>query len=287
MVLEKQEKLQANNPDPMVPDRYRVVRVFKETDDTYTLALEPEIGSPSYRFKPGQFNMLYSFGMGEVPVSVSGDPSREAYVLHTIRSVGLVTASLCRLKKGAVVGLRGPFGTHWPIEDAKGKDVVVVTGGIGLAPLRPALYTMFSNRSNYGKIILLYGARTPEDILYGQELRRWGRPSGGEIHVTVDRARGDWKGNVGVVPGLISRVQYDAKNTIAMVCGPEVMMRYTLEALQDSNIASDNIYISMERNMKCAVGFCGHCQYGPTFICKDGPVFLYSRVANIFGRQEV
>jgi NAD(P)H-flavin reductase len=183
--------------------------------------------------------------------------------------------------------VRGPFGSHWPIKQAEGKDVVIAAGGIGLAPLRSVMYHISSHREKYGKTVLLYGARTPADILYRRELENWRAHFDLEVYVTVDRATGSWRGSVGVVTRLISRAPFDPKNTIAMVCGPEVMMRFTVAELEKRGVAPENIYVSMERNMKCAIGMCGHCQYGPNFVCKDGPVFQYSQIQNLLAKWEV
>ncbi len=272
--------------DPMVPTLYTVDAFHQANHDTFTLDLRsPEGRVPS--FDPGQFNMLYVFGVGEIPISISSDPSDRSRLLHTTRVVGTVTRAMSRLQPGDSVGVRGPFGRGWPVEAAKGKDVVVVTGGIGLAPLRPALYAMLNDRDSFNKIVLLYGARTPEDILYRDELEAWRARFDLEAHVTVDRATGDWHGNVGVVTNLIPRAPFDPRETVALICGPEIMMRFTIQELEKRGVADDAIYVSMERNMKCAVGLCGHCQYGPSFVCKDGPVYPYREIEPIFGVPEV
>lgn len=273
--------------DPMVPSFYRVVRFSRETHDTFTIALRPPKAGKSFMFAPGQFNMLYMFGAGEVPISISGNPSDKKTVSHTIRAVGNVTQLMRQLKTGDRVGLRGPFGSRWPIPEARGRDVVIVAGGIGLAPLRPVIYQLFTRRKEYRRISLLYGTRTPEDILYRREFKQWRSELDMDVHVTVDRATGAWRGNVDVVPALIPRAAFDARNTLAMVCGPEVMMHFTVRALKERGLRNEDIYVSMERNMKCAVGFCGHCQYGPYFICKDGPVFRFDRVERIFRIAEI
>jgi NAD(P)H-flavin reductase len=226
--------------------------------------------------------MLYLFGVGEVPISISGDPADQHILLHTIRAVGTVTRPMRQLKRGQVLGVRGPFGNPWPVEEAGGNDEVIVSGGLGLAPLRPVLYYLLANRERYGKIVLLYGARTPKDLLYRRSLDRWQGHPNAEVAYTVDAATSDWRGNVGVVTTLISKARLDPLHTTAMVCGPEVMMRYVIMELEKRGVATENIFISMERNMKCAVGFCGHCQFGPTFVCKDGPVFRYDRVRPFF-----
>jgi NAD(P)H-flavin reductase len=286
-ILERQITMTDHVLDPMVPHPYRIHRVWKETNDTITLELEPTNGTDELSFIAGQFNMLYVFGIGEAPISISGDPIKPEPLVHTVREVGTVTKAMRTLKRGDMLGVRGPFGTHWPVEEAIGNDVMIVAGGIGLAPLRPALYHLLSHRDEYGKIVLLYGARTPQDLLYRRELERWRGRFDLELDVTVDAARGIWRGNVGVVTTLISRARFDPFNTVAMVCGPEVMMRFTVLELLRRGVRIENIFISMERNMKCAIGFCGHCQFGPTFICKDGPVFCYERIKELFGKREI
>jgi NAD(P)H-flavin reductase len=269
--------------DPMVPVPAAIRRVIWETDDTFTLVLERENGA----FLPGQFNMVYVFGVGEAAVSISSSPSVSRSVEHTIHRVGIVTSALAQLKRGDMVGLRGPFGTSWPLEPARQKDVCIVAGGIGLAPLRPVLYSLFEERSRYGRIILLYGARTPLDLLYRVELETWANKHNVEVLVTVDRGDSSWKGHIGVVTNLFSYVKMDARATVAYVCGPETMMKFTVDELDRRGFLPDNIYLSLERNMKCAVGFCGHCQFGPRFICKDGPVFLLNDVRAMLEKKEL
>jgi NAD(P)H-flavin reductase len=272
---------------PMVPALYRVRRTRRETYDTFTIELDPPDGSRGSAFAPGQFNMLYAFGVGEVPISISGSPERPKSLIHTVRNVGAVSKAISLLKHGDPVGVRGPFGSSWPVEEGIGRDVVIVAGGIGLAPLRPALYSILARRKDYQRVSLLYGARTPEDLLYVKELEHWRGRLDLSVLVTVDRAMGDWRGAVGVVTTLIRRAAFDPGSALAMVCGPEIMMRFTIIELQKHGVQNDQIYISMERNMKCAVGFCGHCQLGPTFVCKDGPVFRYDRIRQFSELREV
>ena len=262
--------------DPMLPQPFLVRRVRRETPDTFTVEIEPANAGKIVKFAPGQFNMLYVFGIGEIAISICADP-RGKLLMHTTRVVGTVTKAMRRLRRGDMLGVRGPFGSCWPIEQAAGHDVVLIAGGIGLAPLRGALSQLLRRRNKPGKVVLLYGVRTPEDMLYRHELERW-RSAGLQIFATADRATGSWPGHVGVVTALIPRAPFDPVNTVAMVCGPEVMMRYTVLELQKRGISEKSIFLSMERNMKCAVGFCGRCQFGPEFICKDGPVFRYDRV---------
>lgn len=269
--------------DAMVPRVARVKRRRREIADTWTLELEPDAADPG--FAPGQFNMLYLPGVGEIPVSMSGDPAA-AGLVHTVRAVGAVSGALAGLQRGDRLGVRGPFGSAWPLEQAKGRDVVVVAGGVGLAPLRPLLYQLRDIGDEVQRVTLLYGARSPGDILYQQELQSWGERTGAEVAVTVDHATGDWSGPVGVVTSLMTPGLFDAGNTAAFICGPEIMMRFAVAALANLGLPRDAMYISMERNMKCAVGHCGHCQLGPAFVCRDGPVFRFDRISNLFRIRE-
>jgi NAD(P)H-flavin reductase len=271
--------------DPMVPHVARVLRRRRDAPQVWSFDIEPAKTAPA--FAPGQFNMLTAFGVGEVPISLSGDPAEPGRLVHTIRAVGAVSVALTRLGPGDVVGLRGPFGIGWPMAEAAGRDVVIVAGGLGLAPLRPALYRLLGERARYGKIALLYGTRSPEDILFRREIEFWRRRLDIGIEVTVDHAGSDWYGHVGVVTTLIARADFDPRHAIALVCGPEVMMRFAIAALGDAGFADEAIYLSMERNMKCAVGFCGHCQFGTVFICRDGPVFRYDRVRSLLALKEI
>ena len=268
----------------MLPEAFRIARVRRDTRDTFTIALTPENGAPPRTAAPGQFNMLYVFGVGEVPISISSAPGRP--LLHTTRAVGNVTRAMARLKRGDMLGVRGPFGSSWPMEAARGKDVVIIAGGIGMAPLRGALLELMRRRKQFGRIVLIYGARTPADVLYERELERL-RSRGLELSITVDRAVGPWRGHVGVVTTLIPRAPFDPRNCVAMMCGPEIMMRFATRELQKRGVPDDAIYLSLERNMKCAVGFCGHCQFGPEFICKNGPVFRHDRIARWLAIREL
>jgi NAD(P)H-flavin reductase len=273
--------------DPMLPRPYRVLRVRHEIPDTFTLDLAPEGEGNIPSFATGQFNMLYVFGIGEIPISISGDPTRPEPLVHTIRAVGTVSRTMQKLKPADVIGVRGPFGSHWPIEQAVGKDMVIVAGGIGLAPLRSVIYQVLAQQGRYGRVSLIYGARTPEDILYRKECERWQKRSNLEIYITVDRGTSSWRGSVGLVTKLIPRASFDPLNTMALVCGPEIMMRFSVLELEKRGIPAENIFLSMERNMKCAIGFCGHCQYSRSFVCKDGPVFSYRSVQDLLVKREI
>jgi len=274
-------------PPPWIEHRtWRVTSAHHDTADTVTLGLTPP---RPFGFLPGQFNMLSLPGIGEVPISVSGDPANTGSVLHTIRDVGAVTRALCALAPGQLLGVRGPYGTSWPVGAAEGGDLVVVAGGIGLPPLRPALYEALRQRERFGRVVLLYGARTPADLLFTDELAGWRESarSGMDVLVTVDTATRDWRGSVGVVPDLIPRATFDPPATTALIVGPEVMMRFTVRALLTAGVPADRVYLSMERNMQCAAAMCGHCQLGPFLVCRDGPVFRYPELAAWLGIREV
>jgi NAD(P)H-flavin reductase len=271
--------------DPMLPYVARVLDRRRDGPDVWTLDIEPAEGAPPVA--PGQFNMLTVFGVGEAAISISGDPAEPRRLVHTIRAVGAVSSALTRLDAGDQLGLRGPFGVGWPMTEATDRDVVIVAGGLGLAPLRPVLYQLFAERERYGKITLLFGARSPSDILFRQEIESWRHRLDVGIEVTVDHAEDGWHGHVGVVTTLIRRADFDPLRTVAMVCGPEVMMRFAIAALGEAGVADEAVYLSMERNMKCAIAFCGHCQFGTVFVCRDGPVFRYDRVRGLLRIKEI
>jgi NAD(P)H-flavin reductase len=272
----------------LVPNFFRVESRRRETADTFTLSLAP--ASPGIRewpFQPGQFNMLTAMGIGEVPISISGDPTEPRRLIHTIRAVGAATRALCKTVPGDLVGVRGPFGTAWPVAQAQGRDLIIVAGGLGLAPVRPAIYQALAQRAAYGSVELIYGARTPQDIVYYHELERWRGRFDVRVHVTVDAAPAEWRGRVGVVTKVMAQARFDPSHTTALVCGPGVMMRFAVQELLGRGVSLDSIFVSLERNMQCGMGLCGHCQLGPLFICKDGPVFPYSRVKDWFEKREV
>lgn len=270
---------------PMVPQIAHVRRRRHDAPDAWTLELEMTSGA-HFDYAPGQFNMLTAFGVGESAISMSGDPVGSS-LIHTIRAVGPVSRALTELGPGDPVGVRGPFGVGWPMAQAEGKDVVLIAGGLGLAPLRPAIYRLLGERERYGRIMLLLGARRPDDILFRHEVEKWRARFDIDVDVTVDHAPSDWRGHVGVVTTLISRLDFDPSRSLAMACGPEVMMRFVALALADKGMAEADIYLSMERNMKCAIGHCGHCQLGPTFICRDGPVFTFERLKRLLTVKEL
>jgi len=273
--------------DPMVPARWRIDRRGRELSDVFTVELSPQDHPLPRHWSPGQFNMLYVFGAGEVAISISGDPANQYRLVHTVRAVGPTTEAMSRLRAGDNLGVRGPFGTDWPVVAAEGADLVFVAGGLGLAPLRPAILHALANRGRYGAVCIYFGARRPQDLLFRQQLERWRGRFDLEVEVTVDHAATDWSGPVGVVTKLIERGNFDPLSTTAFVCGPEVMMRFAAMELAGRGVDPDEIHLSMERNMKCAIAFCGHCQWGPHFVCKDGPVFPYGRVVDLLTITEL
>lgn len=272
--------------EAMMPRSCRVVDKTHETPDTATIVLEDTEGR-AVDFLPGQFMMIYVFGVGEVPISIAGNPRMSRVLVHTVRSVGAVTEAMCALEPGDLVGIRGPYGSHWPLDQAIGGDLLVIAGGIGLAPLRPALLEGLHRRDRLDSLSLLYGARTPADLLYRDDLLGWASAPDIQVEVTVDRAGSDWWGDVGLVTGLLTRVGFEPANTTAFVCGPEVMMRVVARELRDRGVPADRIIMSIERNMKCAIGLCGHCQYGADFICKTGPVGSFRRFAQRLKVNEI
>jgi NAD(P)H-flavin reductase len=234
--------------------------------------------------------MLTAYGIGEVPISLSaiadtGD-DRARRLIHTLRAVGAVTRALHATGPGGVIGVRGPFGTTWDVPSAAGSDVVLVAGGIGLAPLRPVLHAVLADRARYGRVALLVGARTPADLLYPEELRRWAAEAI-QVEVVVDRPADGWTGHVGVVTTLIPLARFDPARTVAFVCGPEVMMRFTAQALHAQGVPAPAIRVSLERNMRCGVGWCGHCQLGPMLVCRDGPVVDFARAEPLLRIREL
>ncbi len=268
----------------LIPVKARIEEVVDETPGvrTYYLRVEEDFPTP----RPGQFNEVYVPGVGEVPISVS-DFTQEGLIAHTVRAAGSVTNSLIGLEEGQHLGLRGPYGKGWPVERLEGKDILIVAGGLGLAPLRPVIREVERNRGKYGKLTLMYGARTPRLLLYKYEFPRYESIPNTEFLVTVDRPDAAWDGCVGVVTTLFSRASINPVNTVALVCGPEVMMRFTVKELKELGFKDNQIYLSLERRMKCGVGLCGHCQIGPYFVCKHGPVFPYWLIKKYFWVDQI
>lgn len=265
----------------------RLRRRTRETADTVTLQLDAPGGR--FAFQPGQFNMIAALGCSEVPISISGSADAPDILQHTVRGVGIATRRLVALRPGDWATVRGPFGTGWPLARAEHRDVVIVAGGLGLAALRSAVVHLLTYRERYGRVLLLCGARSPADLLYVRQLEQWRGRFDTEVRLTVDRADANWRGNVGVVTTLFHEVErlVDPDEAVVLMCGPELMMRFGVRDLLKRGLREENIYLSLERNMKCGVGHCGHCQYGPFFICRDGPVFPYSRIRFLFDVREM
>ena len=272
----------------MKPNWAVIKKIEVETNDTSTLWLEFEDEKirENFKYSAGQFNMLYLPVYGESAISISSDPDKKGLIGHTIRFVGNVTNAISRLKVGGRISVRGPFGTNWPVEESKGKDVILFAGGIGLAPLRPTIYQIINNRKDYGKVTIVYGARSPSDLLYTGEYDEW-RSHDIEVIITVDHGDESWDGLVGVVPMYFYRLRPNPDNTVLMSCGPEIMMHFVLYEGLARKIPDDQIFLSYERNMKCGVGVCGHCQHGVYYICKDGPIFTYKELEPYFNVEDL
>jgi NAD(P)H-flavin reductase len=269
----------------MAPIPFTVKGIRDELEDTFTIELEGPEGP--FEFQPGQYTMLYVFGIGEVPISISGDPARPGRLVQTIRGVGAVTRALRDVRPGDTVGVRGPFGMPWPVDRMEGRDLVFVAGGIGLASLRPAIYRVLARRDHFGQLVILYGARSPRELLFAEELQAWGARFDVNVLVSVDNADRAWFGSVGVVTKLVPRAPYEPREAAAFVCGPEIMMRFAGQELEVRGVAPERIFVSMERNMKCGVGFCGHCQFATKLVCRAGPVFPYAEVSRLLTVREV
>jgi NAD(P)H-flavin reductase len=272
-----------------IPQPAVIRRVVEENFNTRTFSIEftdPAVAR-AYRFMPGQFNMVYIPGVGEAAISISSDSESGGALQHTIRVVGNVTRAIDRMGVGGVVGLRGPFGHGWPLHVLPGRDLVILAGGIGLAPLRPVVYWLLRHREQCRRVVMLYGCRTPQDRLYAKELEQWGEDGQIDLLVTVDNATSEWSGPVGVVTNLMRRVKVNASNTIVMVCGPRILNRVAAWNFLQLHVPAQQVYVSLERNMNCGTGRCGHCQYGGRFVCRDGPVFAFSEIAGTFAVEEV
>ncbi|HEY3513922.1 MULTISPECIES: FAD/NAD(P)-binding protein [Kribbella] len=257
----------------MLPSRYRVAGRTTETRDSATLRLEP-LDDRLAPFHAGQFAMLYAYGVGEVAISISG--MEDATLLHTVRSVGAVSRALHDSTTGTVIGVRGPFGTTWAPEGAAGNDLVVVAGGVGLAPLRPVVLAALADRAAYRKVVVIAGARTPAEFLFRAELEAWAARDDLDVELTVDGPAAGWDGTVGFVTGPLARLRLDPERTVAFLCGPEPMMRFSAQVLLRAGVPAERIRVSLERSMKCGIALCGHCQLGPLLVCRDGPVVTYA-----------
>ncbi len=266
-----------------------IMEKIREADDihTYRLRLNDEETRRHFRFTAGQFNMVYLFGVGEVAISIVSDPEEPERLDHTIRSVGRVTSAIAQLQPGETLGIRGPFGQGWPLEAVRGHDVVIVTGGLGCAPVVGAIDYMLRRRRHYGSVKIIHGVKTSRDLLFHERFEAWGKQPDTEVLLASTRPDETWRHHVGVVTDLFERVTLDPTKTLVLMCGPEIMMRLGAPILMRRGIPATAIYVSLERHMECGIGLCGHCQMGPYFLCKDGPVMRYDRVEPWLGRGGV
>jgi len=271
--------------DPYLPERAAIEKIRRETVDTktYTVRLLNEQRRAEFSVEPGQFIMVSLLGIGEAPFSLSSSPNSDGAFDTTIRAVGNITSTLDRLEVGAAIGVRGPYGRGWPIESARGKDVLIIAGGIGLPPLRPVITKIAEERRDYGRLEILYGARTPDQMIFPYEYDDWRKIKETRLELTVDSVPPStaWQHKVGVVTTLFSEMETSPENSLVMTCGPEIMMRFVVRGLLAKKFSPDQIYVSLERRMKCGIAQCGHCQIGPKYVCKDGPIFRLSEIQGL------
>lgn len=271
--------------NPYLPHRADIIKIIEETHDTRTfrLTFTNPLLKEQFSFQPGQFNMITLFGIGEAPISISSDHSHMDYFDHTVRKVGNVTKAMFRLKEGDSLRVRGPYGRGWPLELAKGKNILIVAGGIGLAPLRPFIYNFLNNREQFGNLEVLYGARTPLDALFTSQWKEWNAVKGFTFRPTVDGVPTGvkWDYNVGLVTKLFDSMTSVPDNTLVAMCGPEIMMKFAVQGLLEKNFNARDIFLSLERRMNCGISKCGFCQIGPKFVCQDGPIFSYQELQNL------
>ena len=269
---------------PRLPYEAEIIERIQESPNLFTLRLrftDPDVHT-AYQFEPGQFNMLYLYGVGEVPISIVSDPMDESIYDHTIRSVGRVTKGLSDLNKGDRIGVRGPYGRGWPMELAEQKDIVIVTGGLGCAPTVSVINYIMNRRERFGTVNIVQGVKHANDFIWKERYEQWRQASNTQVLLAADAGDAIWPWHIGPVTGLFDQLEYDPENVMVMMCGPEGMMRVVIKHMLEQGLGECDLWLSMERNMQCAVGHCGHCQYGDKFICKDGPVFCYEQVKDLF-----
>lgn len=271
--------MKKSSANPLIPKQAILEEKIRETKDTFSLKFTL-VDNGKFSFKPGQFNMVGIPGFGEAPISFSSLLIGNKGFIHTIRLVGNVTRAICRLPIGDTLGIHGPFGNGWPLDKARSKHVIIVAGGIGMAPLRPVIYYLLQNRKKFGRLFLLYGTRIEEDILYKEELKRWSQLKDISVLISVDEKskKGLLDTRVGVVTTLIDKIDVPLWESITFICGPEIMMRFVARHLILKGQSANDIFVSLERRMKCGIAHCGHCQIGAKYVCKDGPVFSYADI---------
>jgi NAD(P)H-flavin reductase len=270
-------------PPNLVPQPAVITSRTQESPTIFTLqiTLEDEASQAAFRFSPGQFNMLYLPGVGEVPISIMSDPDDAHLIGHTIRSVGRVSHGLANLGVGERIGLRGPYGNGWPIQTMEGKDIIVITGGLGCAPVVAIIHYILRRRSNFGHLTIIQGVTKAEDLIWREQYASWRSMPDTKVLVAADQGGPLWPWHVGRVTDLFDQIPLRANRTVVLMCGPEGMMRISARMLMEKGLPESSIFLSMERNMQCAVGHCGHCQFGVAFVCKDGPVFNWSQVKEL------
>ncbi len=272
--------------DIHLPSEAVITERIQDSHDTFTMRLSIT-GMDRFSFQPGQFNMLYLYGVGEVPISIVPDADSENAFDHTIRVVGRVTAGLANLQPGARVGIRGPFGRGWPVDEVKGDDLLIVTGGLGSAPLVSVVDRVMANRSDYGQVSILHGVKYDRDLVWPEKYAKWGKVPNTRVLLTADAPTLDWVWAKGTAVDLFEKLEIEPDKTTVMLCGPEVMMLAAIERLRSMQVSDDRIWLSLERNMQCGIGHCGHCQLGPMFVCKNGPVFCLSEISNLLGMKGI
>lgn len=274
------------NENVYLPDDAKIIERIQESATIFTLRLQltDQKRQKQFAFYPGQFNMLYLYGVGEVAISIVSDPENDQFFDHTIRVVGRVTHALAKLVKGEHVGIRGPFGRGWPLKTVHKKDILIVTGGLGCAPTVSVINYIMQRRDQYGTLKILQGVKHSSDLIFSDRYKIWQQIAQTEIIIAADKSDPGWPWHTGRLIERFNQLEINAKNTVAMMCGPEAMMAIAIQSLLQKKMVEENIFLSMERNMECAVGHCGHCQYGGLFICKDGPIFAYPQIKELFGK---
>jgi len=270
--------------NPYLPEEAMIIERIQEGPDLFTLRLEltnPAFQS-SYTFQPGQFNMLYLYGVGEIPISIVSDPENSQIIDHTIRVVGRVTKGFAKLKTGDRIGIRGPYGQGWPMLESQHKDIVIITGGLGCAPAVSMINYIEQRRDSFARLNIIQGVKHCCDLIWKERYEKWSTLPNTKVLLAADSGEAIWPWHIGPVTALFDQLEFEPENVVVMMCGPEGMMHVVCDHMLDRCVPASQLFLSMERNMQCAIGHCGHCQYGDQFICKDGPVFSYDKIRKLF-----